>query len=140
MFVCMHCGHEFEDIDARNYDNSTGTWEEYCPNCGSEDFEEAEKCEVCGEWHLAEKVVNGMCENCLKEEATVPNAFAWGEYEKQGVELNGFVAWAFTPDEINSILLTELMKNKDLADKYARDYCMDDTWAFADYLKKEEDK
>ena len=138
MFICLHCGHEFEEIHAKNYDSATGTWEEYCPNCGSEDFEEAEKCEKCGEWHISDKVANGICEDCLTEASTPQNAYAWGEHEKQGVELNGFVAWAFTADEINSILLNELMKSKDLADKYARDYCMDDAWMFANYLKEED--
>ena len=138
MFKCIHCGHEFEDIDARNYDSASGTWEEYCPNCGSEDFKEAEKCEECGEWRIADKVVNGMCEDCLKKAATVPNAFAYGNRDKHGVELNGFIAWAFTADEIESVLLNELMKSKDLAAKYAKDYCMDDSWMFAEYLKEED--
>ena len=138
MYICMHCGHEFEEIAAKNYDSASGTWEEYCPNCGSEDFEEAEKCEKCGEWHSAEKVTNGMCENCLTKAATVSNAYACGDHDKQNVELNGFIAWAFRSDEIESVLLNELMKSKDLADKYAREYCMNDTWEFSQYIKEED--
>ena len=142
-YICLHCGHHFDgdEIVAKHYDRATGTWDsEECPNCGSEYFEEAEKCDKCGEWHVADKVVNGMCEECLTKAATPQNAYEWGEQEKQGVELNGFIAWAFTADEIESILLNELMKDKDLAAKYARDYCMDDSWMFAEYLKGEEDK
>lgn len=142
MKICIHCGHHFEEPSNR-YNrrwSDSDDCEPLCPNCGSEDFEEAEQCEKCGDWHIADKVVNGMCEDCLTKAATVPNAFAWGMKEKQGVELNGFVAWAFTADEIESILLNELMKYKNLSAKYARDYCMDDSWMFAEYLKGEEDK
>lgn len=140
MYICLHCGHSFDEPHNRynrrwsDSDDSAA----YCPNCGSEDFEEAEKCEKCGEWHIADKVSNGICENCLTKSATVSNAFAWGNKDKQGVELNGFIAWAFTPDEIESVLLNDLMKSKDLANKYARDYCMDDAWMFAQYLKEED--
>jgi len=137
MYICLHCGHEFEDIDRKHYDHGTGVWEEYCPNCGSEDFEEAEQCDLCGDWHVAENVTNGVCEKCLEESATVGNAVAFGNTDKQEVELNGFLAWAYTPDEIEDILINDLLKNKTLANDYVHQYITNDTFMYARWLKEE---
>ena len=48
MFRCDRCGEEFYQPDTRrvteNLDGENGWWtytEEYCPRCGSHDFEEA---------------------------------------------------------------------------------------------------
>ena len=43
MYICLHCGHEFEQPSNRynrRWSDSDDS-EQYCPNCGSEDFEEA---------------------------------------------------------------------------------------------------
>ena len=47
MFRCDWCGALFDEPDTRrvteNLDGENGWWthtEEYCPNCGSQDFEE----------------------------------------------------------------------------------------------------
>lgn len=139
MYKCLHCGHEFEDIDRKHYDHGTGVWEEYCPNCGSEDFEEAEQCELCGEWHVADKVHNGVCDDCLQKAETMGNVVAFGNTDKQEVELNGFLAWAFTPSEIEDILINELLKSKDLANNYMHNYVMNDPYMFARHIKEGEE-
>lgn len=48
MLRCNRCGEEFYEPDTRkfreNLDGENGWWtytEEYCPRCGSQDFEEA---------------------------------------------------------------------------------------------------
>lgn len=48
MFRCDWCGELFDEPDTRriteNLDGENGWWthtEEYCPRCGSQDFEEA---------------------------------------------------------------------------------------------------
>lgn len=141
MYICMHCGNQFEEIDRKHYDSATGVYEEYCPNCGSDFFEEAEQCEICGDWHAVGYLNGGVCESCMEKQSTIENALAWGEEDTAGVELNGFLAWAFSPSEIEEVLKNELMKNEDLAKKYAHQFCFDDPDAFAQWFKKkEEDK
>ena len=56
MFVCLDCGAEFE-TPATEYENQgeyfgAPAWEAYgvCPCCGSTDYDEARRCDRCGEW------------------------------------------------------------------------------------------
>lgn len=42
----------------------------HCPHCGSNDVEEAEKCQVCGEWFGLEQLnCDFYCEECAEDEA-----------------------------------------------------------------------
>ncbi len=134
MYMCIHCGHEFEEIAAKNYDRSTGTWEEYCPNCGSEDFEEAERCEICGEWKVADNITDGVCKECIEKAATKENAFLIGMEDKVKVEMNGFIAWAWKTFDMEMELL------KGVTDADAREYALNDTWVVAQILKRRNKK
>ena len=120
MYVCMHCGHEFEEIDRKHYDNSTGVWEEYCPNCGSEDFEEAAKCELCDEWHSAEKVVNGVCKNCIERGSN--------DIKK----LLRYAIDAFTTQELDELIYNDTLLGE------AKRMALDNEDDFAEILKEED--
>ena len=70
-YICMNCGtlfkegegyyiEEKEKIDGRTY--VTGVYEA-CPECKSEDLEEAVECPVCGEYHSTEDD-DIICNDC----------------------------------------------------------------------------
>ena len=59
----LYCEKEYETLDGRTY--VTGEYT-YCPYCGSDDYEEAELCESCGEFFFAEDLEDGYCESCYR--------------------------------------------------------------------------
>lgn len=138
MYKCLHCGHEFEEIDRRHYDRGTGVWEEYCPNCGSEDFEECFKCAVCDENFVEEEMIGcHVCKDCLDKSVTFVNALRYGKERTESVEINGFLAWCFSPEQIESILLKNLQtESQDWRQRMTREFCTDDKYDFADFLSE----
>ena len=67
-YYCNHCNHTFDEVEERrNY--PVAEFPEYetyyvCPCCGNEDYEEAFKCEICGEYHPESE--EGDSENVCK--------------------------------------------------------------------------
>ncbi len=122
-YICIHCGHHFEE----HYDPATGTWEEYCPNCGSEDFEEAGHCIKCDEFFPLDKMVGSICRDCLEKRMNDDTALAYGNDRKEAVELNGFLAYIFSASEIDEILKANMPKG------YARKYITDDIYDFSEW-------
>ena len=120
MYKCLHCGNEFEDIDRRHYDCGTGVWEEYCPNCGSEDFEEADKCEICGEIFPESETENGVCKECLERASNDTETLM-----RYALHVN-----AFTGEELDEILRIGTFK------KEAKRIALDDTYEFTEFLKE----
>lgn len=136
MYICLHCGHTFDEIDRKHYDRSTGVWEEYCPNCGSEDFEEAEECVECGAVKSADYLMNGWCEDCIRSAADdMRTAYEYGNDRTCGLELNGVLYRAFSRIQIEAILENWLMINGDLA-KECREFALDDTDDFTNWLNR----
>lgn len=142
-FICLHCGHHFDgdEIVAKHYDRATGTWDsEECPNCGSEDFEEAEQCPICGEWFSEEDMQYGVCADCIEKNVTKDNAFLYGSEDTQTVEINGFLAWCYSADEIMEILSKHFEQTSDgWKKRMVAEYCNDDKWNFADWLEENND-
>lgn len=69
MYICTDCGAVFETakIEKENHPYGMGyATEEYCvcPSCGSTNFSEAEKCELCGEY--CAELNEGLCESCYE--------------------------------------------------------------------------
>ena len=135
MYICIHCGHHFEEPSNRynkRWSDSDDS-EQYCPNCGSEDFEEAEHCELCDAWKPVDDVINGCCRGCLEEHATKENAFLLGaEYKENGI--NGLIAYAWDTFDMEMELV------KSVTAKDAKTYCMDDPWVFAEFIKRRIEK
>ena len=73
MMICECCGHVFEDEDAAGgemiYSGSEINPPEFaeprCPECGSEDIEEADRCPVCGKWATSWDLRGGLCGDCI---------------------------------------------------------------------------
>lgn len=136
-YICLHCGHAFEQPEAKHYDLACGTWDEYCPNCGSEDIEEAVQCSICKKWFSPDETVHGVCDNCLEKNMTVATATKYGADRKISVELNGFLAWVFD-GRIEDILTQHLQNVYDLK-QLGVDYCADDKHDFAEWLEEKHD-
>lgn len=70
MYICNNCGETFREYDTytEHHPYGNGTAEEVwaiCPYCGDNDFDEAKKCERCGEY-VAE-LHDGLCDCCHGE-------------------------------------------------------------------------
>ena len=67
MYICMNCQtmfdspDEVEDFTSEFWGARVRHMTSVCPNCGSDDFEEMDKCEVCGEWI---DPGDELCDNC----------------------------------------------------------------------------
>lgn len=138
MYICLHCGHTFETPVKYMYNTAVKMWDEdaSCPNCGSEDFEEAAECRECGALRSADSLIDGLCEGCLQEAASdLEKAYEYGNERKQAVEVNGILARAFTATQIEDILTGWLMNNGDF-EKEFHDFALDDWHDFAEWLKE----
>ena len=86
MFKCEY-GHLFENPkilyeEHDELDESPSEEVPVCPQCGTEEFVEAVKCE-CGEW--TEDADYGLCENCKRELRKDADAFVMGFLPKEKV-------------------------------------------------------
>ena len=95
MFACCECGEIFHEGDAgirveTEYIEGWSRTERYltCPSCGSEDLEEAVRCEECGEWTAPNKIFDieeldkKFCPDCALRYAlshTNPHT-GWGSF------------------------------------------------------------
>ena len=135
MWICNECGTVFENPH-EYYEHDTGYHGADCPLCGSDDIDEAERCAECDEWVNEKNLVNGLCPACIEKHANdYETVKAYGEDRKAAVEINGFLAWAFTPAEIEEILEREL-KNSGNAKMDAHKFATDDTDDFTNWLNE----
>ena len=117
--ICGRCGAVIDERDimiedARDCDVDV----EYCPECRrASEFYEAAECEICGEYHIAEhgyddvEMYDGICMECLLE-ASVDECKKVAEKGcKHMIEINAFLACAFTAAEIEDILTDALKAN-----------------------------
>ena len=139
MYICLHCGHHFENPVKYQYNKSVRMYDEdaACPNCGSEDFEQAGHCLKCGEDFSLDEMVGSVCKECVEKAQTFDNALKYGEVRKAAVELNGFIAYAFSASEINEILANILKLENEHGHKDAVNYCGDDLYDFSEWLEGE---
>ena len=142
-YICIHCGHHFDgrEIDEKYYDYATGTYDrEECPNCGSEDFEEADHCDECDEWFPVGTCTNGICESCMDKHASdYETVKRYGDSIREERKLNGLFAWVFNESEIDDILEKILMESGKSSD-YARRYATNDPDDFTLWLKRDEEE
>lgn len=136
MWICNDCGEVFEN-PREYYDHGTGYHSLDCPHCGSDDIDEAERCAECDEWVIEKNLVNGLCPACIEKHAVdYETVKAYGAARKECIELNGFLTYAFSPDEIEEILDRELRNTETLKTIYAKDFATDDTDDFTKWFNE----
>lgn len=66
VFVCNKCGETFtlEEGRTQHYEEGDIT---VCPNCGSDDIEEGERCKVCRGIHYTFDIKHGVCKDCFAD-------------------------------------------------------------------------
>ena len=62
MFVCLECGEMFEE-PLILYDNLGEFWGAPAQDCKSDQIDEADKCDICGEYIQA----GYICEDCAED-------------------------------------------------------------------------
>ena len=92
-----------------------------CPECGNDSFCEVEVCDNCGE--IMEFGYDGLCSDCLMDNATLGNAIAIGMSGNDDDEISHFFEECLTRDEINQVLRNHIENNIDLYKDIIRDYC-----------------
>ena len=73
MLICKHCGSIFDEPQT-SYTAGGDTGEPWavCPNCHSDELDEAARCEACGEWlSTADMVDTGLCKVCYNDGLTL---------------------------------------------------------------------
>ena len=147
-YICKSCGEvvdedELNTVRCKVSDYAGGSYQTFTEcTCGG-DYEEAKQCAECGEYFAEDEMSGEYCTECLKEHATVENAIESGNEATEKVSVNGFVAFVFSEEEINEILVGALEKKIDsgtaganaIIDK-ARDFCFDDATWFAEWLEE----
>lgn len=66
VYVCNKCGETFTLEEGRTLQLDEGDIT-VCPNCGSDDIEEGERCKICREIHYPWKLKYGVCEDCFAD-------------------------------------------------------------------------
>lgn len=141
MYICLHCGHKFTNATNR-YNRIVNRWEDdaECPNCGSEDFEEAEECVECGALKMSDNLIHGMCDDCINIAAEdMRQAYEYGADRTEVVEINGVLVMAFSKVQIEAILMNHLMNNGDFAAE-CKKFALDDKFDFTEWLAERRKK
>ena len=119
MFKCNECGMVFnepatcEEPHPYGMGSASETFA-CCPYCKG-NFEEAVKCEICGEWFTEDELFFGVCEDCknnlVEEYRYKPvECYKLAGAEKETVEINSLLVSLFTPEQIESALLKMIME------------------------------
>jgi hypothetical protein len=92
MFKCCECGRVFDETERAEWYEPHGEKMDGCPNCKG-DYEEAFKCELCGEIYSASELTEGVCDACIDEyKDDHEMCFRVGSHGKDAVLLNSFIA------------------------------------------------
>lgn len=145
MYICNCCGETTRELPEYTEDFGFETGVGYksmeqtfvgeC-SCGGT-FVDAKQCEICGEWEDPDNLVEDICERCFDEESTFANAISFVAENKEYVEINGYLASEFTPEQIEKILLKELEEAKKLGIKTKhKEFCLKDKEDFSIFLKE----
>lgn len=139
-YVCIHCGYHFSEPHI-DYDRGTGHYDKTCPNCGSEDIELAGHCVKCDEDFPIDDMVGSICKGCVEKSQTFDNALKYGAYRKESIEINGFLAWAFSSSEINEILtnVLKIESGHEVGKEDAKQFCSDDIYDFSEWLEGQDE-
>lgn len=73
-YKCHECGEHFEDPRTLVYTDTDVGYSAYrtssetvCPECGSNDYDESDECELCGNDCFEFDLTDGVCDKCMRE-------------------------------------------------------------------------
>jgi len=91
-------------------------------------------CPICEQEVPDDECWYGACDKCLMKAETFENALDYGNDRKVAVEINGYLAYEFSADEIEEILKRELALCRLTGCTDYHGYLTDDSSDFADWL------
>lgn len=118
MYICLECGHIFEDGEEKRWTESRGEFwgmacsEEMtgCPICEG-DYEEAKECEICHSAHLGEDLNGGVCDECIdryRNNFDLCDNICAGQ--KTEIKINALIASILDVGDIEAILTNYIKK------------------------------
>lgn len=140
-YQCHECDGFFDepDIIKETHGFTDGSYEEVamCPYCRGY-FEPVYRCKICNELFTDDEINNGVCDGCLYEPAEDIGRMLTisEEFEPEKIGINRLVAWVFTEEQINTMLINKLKEISEFVRITAYEFIDDDKYAFADKLKE----
>lgn len=143
MYKCKKCGAIFESPKTREEDCG-----EYwggpchrligaCPECGYADYDEVEKCKICGSYYLRGELHSGICGKCIDMyRKDFDTCYKLAKTTSAEITINQLLATLFSAADIECILV-------DYINRYfggiidCSNYIDDDIEWFADGLARE---
>lgn len=118
LWCCAKCGdtfkHPYYDEKAEDYKS---------PCCCSCDFDEAVKCEICGEYFSEDKLHGGACDDCITEKTTDYDFLFEVESEDiRSVMLPNILIEVLGENEIVTVLQQYVKENKINCSEYINKY------------------
>lgn len=115
-YKCKECGHIFEAGEQKAWQEKVGEYGSQpclvensgCPICLGE-YRETTRCKICNSEHLAEDLIEGVCNNCIESYSDdIDVCYKISNREKSSIEINMFLAEMFDEETIEEILLDHL--------------------------------
>lgn len=139
MWMCERCGDVYAELPTHDedfgYDVGIGrvsavqTLVDSC-HCGG-NFVKATECNECGEY-FEKNGEQTICDKCLEKYKTLDNAIKIGAEYPIKKQINQFLAWCFSEEEINQILERELREayrlGKPTVSRDIEEYFADNEW------------
>ena len=151
MFKCVNCGAELDKLKT-GYEQIGEAWgkpiysyweNDICPVCGDQ-MEEAVQCKSCGCYYTEDEITAGynICKKCLNDMMTVRNSIDYGKDSDkwESVNINPFLAYIYTSEEINRILEVHMLVTKSANKKDAEEFWWGEESELIEFMnnKKEE--
>ena len=102
-YKCTRCGETFDEPyfwvwKEHHGDGFYEDWAEArCPECYSDDIEEADTCcDCCGEHFTADELYSGYCEACVRDALEADRFFRWSGAGATETEYSSFEDFIFT--------------------------------------------
>lgn len=149
MYICEKCGEVFEEPKVIGSDVDRG---EVCPGCGSDDFDEAYQCALCGEWVASDKIHGYrpyVCDDCIADyRYDLDTLMKATENETFDFSIPALARYILTDEDINALIRKELERRlqrateKFLPNPYdfdTSDFISDYANDIADYITRKEE-
>jgi DNA-directed RNA polymerase subunit RPC12/RpoP len=116
-YKCLKCGITFnepsETSEFRGFVGGDYAYENInrCPRCGGT-FKEMRVCARCGEEHLSEELIGGVCRACIDDKRKdFVSIYDIAIGETATVEINALIASLLDAADINQILYDHIRRN-----------------------------
>lgn len=148
MYICTECGRIMENPSS--WTEPHGEDMCGCSYCGGA-VEEAVECKICGEYHLEDYLMNGICKKCLTDSINCQSAFRYLKETKRFRDF--FLVWSWgIAERVNddkecpeidrtlmAIFRLNEAENPKLFENELRKYILDDIYEWSEFLAKEEE-